>query len=236
MIALQILNDLADQRKAERSPNFPAKYIPRSRYNDRDANGLTRSVVDWFTLNGHFATRLQSTGTYRADIGKHVASQQRAGMSDVFAIVQGRAVHVEIKIGKDRLSDVQKETITALQSAGALCTIVQSFQQFYDWYMSGLATLDEEFNEADALPFGPPPPPDDDRKSMSKDVTDEVRRVGGKITGIETRSDGILIAASLGKAPCLLLLSHVYNSHWPPSVPFYQVHSIPKLRAYLQSL
>ncbi|GAB3509312.1 hypothetical protein GCM10027341_46180 [Spirosoma knui] len=138
--ALQYLNTLADQRKAERSPNFPAKYIPRSKYNDRDANGLTRCIVDYCDLCGHFATRLQSTGTYRADLQKFVASQQRAGLPDVFAVVEGRAVFVEVKTGADRLSNVQKETIGDLQSAGAYVYVAHSFQEFYDWFTAQFLT------------------------------------------------------------------------------------------------
>lgn len=132
--ALQHLNALADQRKAQRSPNFPTKYIPRSKYNDRDANGLTKCIVDYCNLTGHFATRLASTGTYRADVGKYIPSQQRAGLPDVFAVVEGRAVFVEVQAGKDRLSEVQKETISDLEKAGASVYVAQTFEGFYAWF------------------------------------------------------------------------------------------------------
>ena len=134
MNALQHLCQLADQRKAERSPNFPAKYIPRSKYSDRDANGLTRCVVDWLTLNGHFATRLSSTGIYREDLKKFVPSQQRAGMPDVLAVVNGHALFIEVKAGKDYVSTVQQNTHKALADAGAWVYVARNFQHFYDWF------------------------------------------------------------------------------------------------------
>lgn len=140
MTALQHLNALADQRKAERCPNFPAKYIPRSEYSDRDANGLTKCVVDYLTLSGHFATRLSSTGTYRADVGKYIPSQQRAGMPDVLAVIGGQAVFIEIKAGKDQLSTVQRETIKALLVAGSWVFVAHSFQEFYDWFTTQFRT------------------------------------------------------------------------------------------------
>jgi Holliday junction resolvase len=149
--ALAYLNTLADQRKAQRSPNFPAKYISRSKYNDRDANGLTKCVVDYLRLSGYFSTRLSSTGTYRADVGKYIPSQQRSGMPDVFAVVGGRAVFVEVKIGTDRLSDVQKETIADLEKAGAVIYIAHTFQGFYDWFTALLPTLADDAD----FPFGP---------------------------------------------------------------------------------
>ena len=138
--ALTYLNTLADQRKAERSPHFPTKFIPRSKYNDRDANSLTRCVVDYCNLTGHFATRLQSTGTYRADVSKYIPSQQRAGLPDVFAVVEGRAVFVEVKHGADGLSDVKKGTISDLQSEGARVYVARDFQSFYDWFTAEFLT------------------------------------------------------------------------------------------------
>ncbi len=134
MTPLQHLSQLADAHKQKRSPNFPAKYIPRSKYSDKDAGGLTKSVVDYASLCGHFATRLQSTGTYRDDIKRFVGSQQRAGLPDVFIIVNGHAVFCEIKIGKDNLSDVQKQAIADLERAGASVFIARNFDCFYDWF------------------------------------------------------------------------------------------------------
>ncbi|GAB2560765.1 VRR-NUC domain-containing protein [Spirosoma areae] len=87
------------------------------------ANSLTWRIVAHIQDNGHFATRLQSTGTYRADLKKYVPSQQRAGMPDVFAVVNGRGVFIEVKAGNDRLSDVQKQTISDLQRAGAFMSL-----------------------------------------------------------------------------------------------------------------
>lgn len=138
MNALQHLNVLADQRKREQHPDFP--YPVKARYSDKDANGLTKCIVDYLNLSGHFATRLQSTGTYRADVGKFIPSQQRAGLPDVFAVVEGRAVFVEVKAGADRLSAVQKETISDLEKAGASVYVSHSFAGFYAWFTAEFLT------------------------------------------------------------------------------------------------
>ena len=132
-MALTHLCQLADERKAAKHPTLPAHARVKAKYSDQDANSLTRAVVDYLTLSGHFATRLQSTGTYRADLNRYIPSQQRAGMPDVYAVVHGRAVHIEIKI-KDRLSDDQKQAISDLQQAGARCYTARDFQGFYDWF------------------------------------------------------------------------------------------------------
>jgi hypothetical protein len=153
MNALDTLTALADRHKRERSPNFPTKYIPKSKYNDKDANGLTACIVDWFTLNGHWATRLQSTGTYRNDIKKFVASQQRTGIPDVMGVMNGgHSVFIEVKVGRDCLSADQKQTISDLQVVGASVFVARDFQSFYDWFLALTASPDNVFDGA--TPFG----------------------------------------------------------------------------------
>lgn len=138
--AVTLLCELADQRKATKHPTLPAHARVKAKYSDKTANGLTRAVVDYLTLSGHFATRLQSTGTYRADLNRYIPSQQRAGMPDVFAVVNGRAVHVEIKIGGDYLSNDQKHALADLQRAGAAVYVARSFQGFHDWFTAEFLT------------------------------------------------------------------------------------------------
>ena len=138
--ALNEICKLADERKAAKHPNLPAHARVKAKYSDQDANGLTRAVVDHLTLSGHFATRLASTGTYRADIGKYIPSQQRAGICDVLAVVEGRAVFIEIKVGRDSLSQQQKETIADLQKAGASVYAVRNFAEFLQWFTAEFLT------------------------------------------------------------------------------------------------
>ncbi len=136
--ALAHLCQLADAHKAAKHPAFP--YPVKSKYSDRDANGLTKCVVDYCNLSGHFATRLASTGTFRADLQKFVASQQRAGLPDILAVVEGRAVFVEVKAGKDQLSEKQKDTIRALEKSGASVYVAHSFAGFLDWFTAEFLT------------------------------------------------------------------------------------------------
>lgn len=146
MTGLQQLAALDSETKRRNHPNMPAYAVPPSKFSDKTANDLTRAVVRWFGLHGHFATRLQSTGTYRDDLSRYVPSQQRKGLPDVFAVVDGRAVFVEIKVGKDRLSDDQKEAIALLRAAGAAVYVAATFQGFYEWFPS--------LSNKEPLPYG----------------------------------------------------------------------------------
>lgn len=117
--------------------DVPEFALPKPKYNTSTTNGLTVAIVDFLKLSGGFASRLSSTGTYRADQGGFVPSQQRKGLPDVFAVVGGMPVFVEIKGTKgDRLSQDQKEVIAELQEAGALTFVAKTFEEFYAWYMA----------------------------------------------------------------------------------------------------
>ena len=132
--ALQALTTLEYEHKRTQHPAVPAHAIPKPKFSDRDANGLTRCIVRFIELRGGFASRLSSTGTFRADLQRFVSSQQRAGLPDVLAVVGGLALFVEVKIGKDRLSDDQRQTIADLQEAGALVFVATDFAGFFEWF------------------------------------------------------------------------------------------------------
>lgn len=46
----------------------------------------------------------------------------------------GKAVKIEIKIGRDRQSEAQKRYQEQIERAGGLYVIATSFEQFYGWY------------------------------------------------------------------------------------------------------
>lgn len=101
------------------------------------ANGLTRQIVAHIRANGMFATRLNSTGLYREGLKKYVPSQQVVGLPDILGIAdEGRAFFVEVKAGKDKLSEVQKATIEALISSGARVFIAHDFEGFKTWFIA----------------------------------------------------------------------------------------------------
>jgi hypothetical protein len=147
--ALRQLEMLADARKRELHPTVP--YLVKSKFSDKTANGLTKCIILWFGLQGHSVTRFDSTGSYRADLGRFVPSKQKPGHPDVLACVRrqfvnqfvGQYVAVEVKVGKDRLSADQRECIASLTASGAKVLVCSSFQQFFDWYQA----------EFEALPF-----------------------------------------------------------------------------------
>jgi len=67
---------------------------------------------------------------------KRIPSSGTKGTSDIKAIIQGRMVAIEVKIGKDRQSEAQKSYQSMVEKAGGLYWIVKSFEDFYEKYNS----------------------------------------------------------------------------------------------------
>jgi hypothetical protein len=68
--------------------------------------------------------------------GKWTPGQSTKGTADISATIRGRSVKIEIKYGKDRQSDAQKEYQAAIERAGGVYIIVRDFDSFVEWYES----------------------------------------------------------------------------------------------------
>lgn len=63
----------------------------------------------------------------------YIPGTSRNGTADISATIQGRSVKIEVKIGKDRQSDVQLSYQKEVERAGGIYYIAKDFQSFYDW-------------------------------------------------------------------------------------------------------
>lgn len=149
MKGLEHLKRLKLQDQRAKYPSLPERALPKPRYSDRTANGLTKCIIDFLNLKGFQAERVSNTGR-RIDqrqkvtdaIGKTqvigsvkwIKGSGRKGTADVSATIQGRAVKIEVKIGKDRLSKHQKAYKAEIEKAGGLYVVAKDFQSFYEWF------------------------------------------------------------------------------------------------------
>lgn len=127
------LEDLALKDKVSRYPAVPDHARPRTKFNTSTANGLTQAILTWLKLNGCWATRVSSAGRYLPGAG-FIPSTTRKGTADIHAVIDGRHVSIEVKIGRDRMSEAQKKTQTEIQAAGGLYFIAKDFDSFMAWY------------------------------------------------------------------------------------------------------
>lgn len=117
---------------------------------EKTANGLTRLIMRFLKLKGHYANRVNTQGQMRgAKISRYEAYTNKAvygnearwvkgqttrGTPDIDAIIYGRAVQIEVKIGKDKMSEHQIEQKYLIEEAGGLYFVARDMQSFYDWY------------------------------------------------------------------------------------------------------
>ena len=149
MSSLEQLRQLKLAKTREMYPNVPDIALPKTEYNDKSANGLTRCVLDYLLLSGHFCERTGNEGrvidgrkTYTDVIGrqktigtvKRIKSSGTKGTSDLKAVINGRMVAIEIKYGADRQSQHQKDYQAMVEKAGGTYWIVKNFEQFLNLY------------------------------------------------------------------------------------------------------
>ena len=131
-------------------PNMHPDCIPRPVYSDKTANGLTKMVIDWITLNGGQAERISNMGRYidsskvvtnvlgqriKIGSGKFIPGAGTNGTADISAIIKGKSVKIEVKM-KDKQSEAQKKYQESVEMAGGIYYIVRSFDDFMEKYIS----------------------------------------------------------------------------------------------------
>ena len=124
------LERLHFEAKKLRYPNNPA--VIKTSFRDDTANGLTKTIIAWLKLNGHFGARMNTTGTYSAKLGKYIHSGARKGMADIQAIINGKHVSIEVKTGKDRIRPDQMKVKSEVEAAGGVYIIASTFDNFLE--------------------------------------------------------------------------------------------------------
>lgn len=125
--------------------------VTGSAHRDDTANGLTACIVAYIKHKGGQAERINTTGipidTRRTatDILGHsrtIGSVQwrrgggTVGSADISATIAGRSVKIEVKIGRDRLSEAQKRYQQDVERAGGVYYVARNFTDFVYWYAS----------------------------------------------------------------------------------------------------
>lgn len=158
MKSIEILKQLKQEEQRRKYPSVPEYALGTPKYSDKTANGLTRCVVDFLILSGHFAERINTTGIPRDNrkqvtdvLGrtKMIGSIEwtrgtgTKGSADVHSEINVTinsqkipiAVKWEIKIKKDRQSQDQKY----YESKVGNYFIVKTFDDFYQKYCDFIA-------------------------------------------------------------------------------------------------
>ena len=102
------------------SPALKKRFLPRD-----SANQITQSVIDYIRMKGGKATRINTGQRLGVRFGE-------VGAADVIGCYRGRYVAVEVKAGKDVLSEKQLEWLNDARRAGGVTVIAYSLQDVID--------------------------------------------------------------------------------------------------------
>tara|TARA_R110000796_G_scaffold96178_1_gene201759 strand:+ start:3344 stop:3739 length:396 start_codon:yes stop_codon:yes gene_type:complete len=101
------------------------------------ANSLTRAIVQYLNFNGVVAWNVYNGGVYDPTLKIYRKNRHhKHGVFDIcgFEKKGGRHVEIEIKIGRDKMSDDQRRHFVDLSEAGALVFVARDFDSFESWF------------------------------------------------------------------------------------------------------
>ncbi len=128
------LERLANIQAREQHPNIDPRFLAPRTYRDDKANCLTSCVVKYIELMGGWASRVNTTGIYDAKLKRYRTSTQKRGIADVIATYRGLSLQIEIKIGRDRMSDDQMKVQSQVEKAGGRFFVAHDFTEFKQWF------------------------------------------------------------------------------------------------------
>lgn len=149
--ALQVLSKMEEIERQVKSPSINPNYIVGSKYTDKTANGLTKAIIKFINLCGMQAERINTQGRMidKTKIVKDVLGHRRTigsvewqkgtgtrGSADISATVNGMSVKIEVKIGKDKMSEHQERYEEHITKAGGIYIVAKEFTPFVKWYVS----------------------------------------------------------------------------------------------------
>jgi hypothetical protein len=96
-------------------------------------NNLTKAIINKIIHEGHFAWRVNTAGIFDEKKNRF-RTVKSTGCSDVCACIFGRLVCIEVKLGKDKLRESQRDFGKNIDKAGGIYIVVHSYQDFIIWF------------------------------------------------------------------------------------------------------
>lgn len=124
---------------------FPRSAVVKPSYSDNTANGLTRLILAYCRAKGWHAERINTTGRpidrrrtvtditgARRTIGsiQYIPTAGTRGSADIHILAAGLALFVEVKAGRDRQREAQREYQRQVEQAGGVYIITHNFDDF----------------------------------------------------------------------------------------------------------
>lgn len=107
----------------------------RKKRGQSPTNALTKAIKK-YTDSHHkcHLYRINTTGIYDANLGMYRTSGSAKGIPDLVGLLLGRFFSVEVKIGRDVQSNVQKKRQAEIEYCGGIYYIARSFDEFKKFF------------------------------------------------------------------------------------------------------
>lgn len=105
------------------------------------SNDLTKAIIHEFYLAGAYAWRASSVGIFDRKLGGYRTAAKK-GVSDILACYNGILIAVEVKIGKDRMSDEQVGFMRNILKVGGEAFVAKDIEEFKTWWKDVKDILD----------------------------------------------------------------------------------------------
>lgn len=93
----------------------------------RSANSLTKAIVKYLTVHGHFAWRQNNIPVPLPDGKGYRSGSVYPGIADILGCTrEGRALAIEVKVGKDTASEEQIRFIENFTARGGVAFVARS--------------------------------------------------------------------------------------------------------------
>lgn len=98
------------------------------------ANGITRNIIRLLNMKpGCVAYRINNVGVWDAAKGIHRSGNTEKGLPDIMAVINGRFAGIEVKAGRDKMSQEQCMRKFEIEKAGGLFFEARSTDDFIEW-------------------------------------------------------------------------------------------------------
>ncbi|MDZ7739938.1 MAG: VRR-NUC domain-containing protein [Bacteroidales bacterium] len=128
--AVKELERLATEQARREHPNTPAHVIAPRTFRDDTANGLTACIVAYLKLKNAFVSRLNNTGIFDHKLKRYRPGTNRKGLPDILSTYQGQSLFIEVKAGRDKLSEHQEKIRQEQQESGGIYYTARNFKDF----------------------------------------------------------------------------------------------------------
>ena len=91
--------------EAERLKYPTISYVAPHKFRDDTTNGLTAFLTACLRLKEAFVSRLSNNRLYDTKMNKYRPTMSKKGLPDIIATYKGTSLFIEVKIGRDRMSE-----------------------------------------------------------------------------------------------------------------------------------